>query len=312
MRFSCDALRSKLWPALAHLEIAPNGEPELAVHLFDSAQSGISMPVPPFRSWVAARGQLVETHGDQIIAAYEVPSEGFSMLDRSRGIAFHHVPDASRVPSFETAFPVRTILNAWLSGRGLQLVHSGAVGTEHGGVLLTGRGGSGKSNTCLACLDAGFLYAGDDYVVAGTGPDPRVHSIYNSAKLHAADVGRFPNLAAAVAHISTRDDEKSVFFVHRSMPASCARSLPIRAILLPRVTGRPDTRLVPASRADSLKAMAPSTVFQLAGAGRGEFQAMARLAAQVPSYALELGTDRAQIPGVIREFLASRTMEAVT
>jgi hypothetical protein len=183
------------------------------------------------------------------------------------------------------------------------LVHSGAVGTDRGGVLLTGRGGSGKSNTCLACLDAGFLYAGDDYVVSGTNPAPTVHSIYNSAKLHANDVERFPSLAPALAHASTRDDEKSVLFIHRFRRAACARSLPIRAILLPRVTGLRETRLVPVSRAEGLKAMAPSTVFQLAGAGRNEFTAMARVAAQVPSFALELGTDRACIPGVIRDLL---------
>ena len=312
VRFSCDELREKIWPALAHLEVATQAAPELILHIVDSTRSRVHLPAPPFASWVAAKGQLVETHGDQIFAAYEMPSEGLSVLDRSAGVGFFHVPDALRIPSFETAFPVRTLLNAWLGGRGLQLVHSGAVGTEHGGVLLTGRGGSGKSNTCLACLDAGFLYAGDDYVVAGSGPDPRVHGIYNSAKLHAADVGRFPNLARALAHASTRDDEKSVLFLQRTMPSACARDLPIRAILLPRVTGQRDTRIVPASRAESLKAMAPSTVFQLAGAGRGEFQAMARLAAHVPSFALELGTDRAQIPGIIREFLATRVPEPVT
>ena len=88
-------------------------------------------------------------------------------------------------------------------------------------------------------------------------------------------------------------------------PDAVAEALPIRAILLPRVTGRPDTRMTPVPRAQSLKAMAPTTMFQLAGAGRGEFHAMARLAAQVPSYALELGTDRTRIPDVIREFLAA-------
>ena len=43
-----------------------------------------------------------------------------------------------------------------MSDRNLQYVHAGAVGNKNGGILLVGKGGSGKSSTALACLKSDF------------------------------------------------------------------------------------------------------------------------------------------------------------
>jgi hypothetical protein len=62
--------------------------------------------------------------------------------------------------------------------------------------------------------------------------------------------------------------------------------------------------LKPASPAAGLAALAPSTIFQLPGAGKEAFQAMGQLVRQVPCYQLNLGTDIGEIPEVILELLA--------
>jgi hypothetical protein len=92
-------------------------------------------------------------------------------------------------------------------------------------------------------------------------------------------------------------------FLHPHFPGKMLAGMPLKAILIPRVTGRPETTIVPASAAAALKALVPSTIFQLAGNERPTFQAMVQLARSIPAFEIGLGTEVAQIPDAIRRFL---------
>jgi hypothetical protein len=74
-----------------------------------------------------------------------------------------------------------------------------------------------------------------------------------------------------------------------------ASGFPIRAIVLPQIAHRQETRLKKAPPAASLAALAPSTIFQSAGADRRDFHNLVTFVREVPSYALELGTE---LPGI--------------
>jgi hypothetical protein len=54
-----------------------------------------------------------------------------------------------------------------------------------------------------------------------------------------------------------------------------------------------------------LAALAPSTLFQLPGAGSTAIKTMKKLVGQVPGYILELGTDTAKIPETILGLLSN-------
>jgi len=54
----------------------------------------------------------------------------------------------------------------------------------------------------------------------------------------------------------------------------------------------------------ALKALAPSTILQLPGAGQKALRSIAKLLKQVPCYVLELGIDQERIPGVILDLLS--------
>ena len=88
-------------------------------------------------------------------------------------------------------------------------------------------------------------------------------------------------------------------FVHQHAPEKTVPGFPLRALLLPRVTGRPATTLNPASKSAALLALAPSTIIQLHTAGRDALERMTALVRQVPCYNLELGTDIAGIAPVL-------------
>ena len=100
-------------------------------------------------------------------------------------------------------------------------------------------------------------------------------------------------------------DEKAVFLVNRFAPEQMAASMPLRAILVPRISGLPDTTVVPGTAMAALAALAPSTIFQLPGEPGAELSAMAELVRAVPVFALHLGTDFAQIPERIDELMRS-------
>ena len=304
LRFAGVSMLTPLLTALSHLITTEEAVPSLTIHIWDKAASGCGLPSLPIEPGTrVVRGHIAGEEGDRIQMAMCTGYQGVSMYDTWSETALFFTPDAKQIPSYETAFPFRFILNWWIRKHNRQLAHCGAVGTDAGAVLLTGKGGSGKSNTTLTCLEAGMLYAGDDYTVLDVEDKPHVHSLYNSAKLEPADAKYFPTLHDAVRFEGTAGIEKSVLFLAQHFPERMFLEAPVRAILLPNVTAGDETSVTPVSGAACLAAMAPGTLFQLPGAGREEFQLMARFARTTPIYRLDLGTDRSTIPGVIRKLL---------
>ena len=74
-------------------------------------------------------------------------------------------------------------------------------------------------------------------------------------------------------------------------------SAPLRAIAVPRITGR--LRVDHATSGTVIRAMAPSTVFGLFGATEGTLPLLARLASGVPGFVLELGDDAGEVANAV-------------
>ena len=305
LRFAGPAFEPHITPALEHVDCPPSPSPGLTVLLWDRASTGVALPDPPWpENAYVVRGEIDGLRNERIQIAISPGFRGLSLFDTAKNIAIFHVPDAARIPYYESSSPLRTIFHWWLARRGRQLAHAGAVGVQGRGVLLAGKGGSGKSVSCLTCLCAGMEYAGDDYTVLNLDSRPVVSSLYSSAKVHPHDLPRFPELGAAVADLTGSEQEKAVLFLQRARPELIARQLEVHAILLPRVVGSGRTTLHKVSAAAGLRSLAPSTIFQLPGAGRSAFEAISQFVKSTPSYVLEIGGDTAEIPAVIRDLLA--------
>lgn len=318
LRFAGDSLVAPLTRAIAHLETSPYERPALSVDLWDSASTGIDISSliefviemvwrVPFDA-LSARQEVRGLHSDRVHTTYELGSRVLTMFDTQEREAVYWVRDAADLPYYERGAPLRTLLNWWLAQRGLHCVHAGAVGTEHGAVLLTGKGGSGKSTTALACLDSELRYAADDYCMISTGRDPHVHSLYNTGKLNgASDLERQPRFAPWVVNPERMGDEKLLIFLHEHVPDRLLVSAPLRAIVLPQVTERTTPTLEPVSAGVALRALAPTTMFQLPGAAGKAMLTMASLVKSLPCYRLQLGTDIAAGPAHLAELLAALT-----
>lgn len=306
LRFAGTAMLERIGGALAHLETTAAGG-GLVVDVWDSASTGGAQPpVPGDRLEDGMDGPVYyyEQAGVQALARWRT----LSVLDGEAGHAWFWAPDAAGMASWDWAAPLRAILHWWLGRHGILLVHAGAVGVPEGGVLLVGRGGSGKSTTSLACLDAGLRYAGDDYVAIEMRPELRVHSLYCSGKLEPHQAARFPNLGDAVANADHAADEKAVVWIERMRPGGSVAGFPLRAVIVPRVVAvEAESRVVSLAAPAALAALAPSTIFQQHPPQPNALAEMATLVRSVPCYSLELGSDIGRIPDAIVPLLEGRS-----
>jgi hypothetical protein len=297
------AMLDMQFPSFAHVETELIQEPALTVHIWDSSSTETPAPaLPPTRGGDEVRGTLYYFGDDTVKAAYQPGTDTLSVFDLASREAWYWTNDARELPYWDRAEPVRQILHWWLDSLGAQRLHAGAVGNESGGVVIVGKSGSGKSTTALSALDSPLAYAGDDCVAVATDPEPFVYSLYNTGKLHPGHLEKFEELRPAVSNLGGLDYEKAIVYIHAHFPEKTASGFPLRAVLLPKITGG-ETRVVPVSPATGLAALAPSTILQLPPIEPRAFAAMARLVERVPSYRLELGPDVRAIPGVVIDLM---------
>jgi len=309
-----EQISDALTPALAHLRVANEDPVDLTVFLWDTRSSGEPLsPLitllteriasDPFK-WLTARHEIVEISNDRVPATLDHWSGAFSLYDRETARAVYWVDDAGAVPYFERGAPLRTLLSWWLSDVGYQSVHAAGVGEATGGVLLAGKGGSGKSTTALRCMDAGLGYLADDYCMFSVDGPPHAFSMYNTAKLNGiADLQRQPRFLPMVENTEAAGDEKLLMFLQRHVPDRLVLSFPIRAVLVPQVTDSSATTVSEISPGVALAALGPTTLLQRPGSADGALRAMGELVRRVPCYELRLGADAADAPATIARLL---------
>jgi hypothetical protein len=219
-----------------------------------------------------------------------------SVFDAEANASWYWTGDAARLPGWECASPIRHVLHWWLSSQGLQQVHGGSIGTERGAVLIVGRGGRGKSTSTLSALGTGLKYVGDDYVAVELAPKPIVHSLYNSGKLEPHHLVRFPHLRELATldvsdPLTDFEKPKAIVYVHAHFPEQTVSSLPLIGIVIPTIDLSRPTAILPASRGEALRALAPSTLLQLHVGDQGLLSGLTALVAQLPAFTLRLGPD---------------------
>lgn len=228
-----------------------------------------------------------------------------SLFFPERKTAFYAASSLEAIPGFEQAAPFRTILYWALRVWGKQAIHAACVGTESGGVLIAGRGGTGKSCTSLTALKRGMMFLGDDYVMIDASQDPPMaYSLFSSAKLNVLDRGRFPDFGALWDDFGGEQipGEKAVVCLSEAFGPQMASMIPLRAILIPEITGGVKTERVPIDRASALRELAPTALFQFPGAGQQDFQRMAELVRKLPCHRLRIGTDSDSLVETLRSF----------
>lgn len=191
------------------------------------------------------------------------------------------------LPVWESMRPLRFALRWAAVHQGGALVHTAAVAGERGAALLVGAAGAGKSTTTFACLGRGLDVLGDDYcLVEREHGQTVVHSTYLLGTLDDRSLSMLPHLRERVVAEGLRG--KSLVRLDRLADGTgTAPAVALCAVV--QAPGEP-TRLVPTSRVGVLRALAPSTMFQIAGLQRETWEAMVAALRDLPAFELRVGS----------------------
>jgi hypothetical protein len=254
--------------------------------------------------------QITVQSSDRRYVAQQLPNT-LTCLDRNQSHIVGSIAWNPWVFIYERAKPFARLLLEWHNDQGIQVIHGGLVAKNGQGALLVGKSGSGKSTSSLACLCGGLDFLGEDFVGLEITKEGTVigHSLYNSVFLERNHSKRFEKLNAHVIRGQHSNERKAGVLLSEGFSSRLKRSVPIRALVLPQVNETiVQSRFRSASKGEALLGLGPSCLFQIPSRGAGSFPKLAELAAIVPSYHLELGSDLTSIPSAIGKILSEREL----
>lgn len=299
LRCAGQAILDAYFPALRGNLTLTHHNADFEICLFESALSGVSLPAHPISLETALpKSERAILHTVQYRAALDVNSEVLQLLEPARRRAIVWQRDTSK-STHHRAAPLLQTLSWWLERRNCIVAHAAAVGICGTGVLLTGRGGSGKSTTALHCLIAGMQYVSDDYcAVTSDARGWNAYHLYNTGKIASDNLHRLP--ASVSGQLDDIGIDKRVIFIEPGL--SVARTLRLTAVIVPQICPG-DARLEPLSVLKAVQALALSTVFQTLGDDVNRVRLLTQLCRDLPCMSLRLGDDPTVLPQVLQGYL---------
>ena len=236
--------------------------PDLTIVFWD--EQATCWNTPPYDESMSSGSRMIFRDGKSRFA-WDTDSRCWTTYNSITKRGYWQVPRLTSVEAHEFAAPFRKIFHWWSSDLGMQLVHAAAVGRSEGGVLLVGRGGSGKSTSALSVLGHDLMFAGDDYCLVSLDGNPRVFSLYGTGKLDAQSASKLPLLEQSFHASDLRIQDKAVICAAQIFPESMIHQMPLRAIVVPNIAHHREPQLSRISGAEALRAVAPSTLLQMPG-----------------------------------------------
>ncbi|MCF8055642.1 MAG: hypothetical protein K9K37_03270 [Desulfocapsa sp.] len=309
LTYSSDILEHSLFKAFEHLEITgTDAEAAFTIFACDSDILDCALPGYGWLTDISKNKEEIVTYNSEDIHVLYNPKSGiFSMFDNGNNRGYYYLPKAGQLPFYEKAAPMRMLLHWWCEKSGLALVHAAAIGGDTAGILLAGRSGTGKSTTAIMAARNGFKFLGDDYIVLENKSGPVVHSAYNSVKFRWEMLERVP--AAGDLSLNNQKDEKGYFYLRDHQPDALRRSLPLKAVLLPVISGNQKSYFDRVPQSKGLMGLAASSIFQMPGSGKQTLKTLAAILQGIPVYQMSLGKDNAEIMDALKRFMAAGEIE---
>jgi hypothetical protein len=301
-----DRYRHRLTEAIEFAGVSERARTRAAWRLtaIDGAVSGLGIP-PEWKFPITSPRHLErlhQSHDGQLTVRYNPPSLTWSVICSARRLAAIWTADAEQLPDWDDSAPCREMFHWMTLSTDCFLAHSAAIGIGNDGILLTGPGGSGKSTTAAAAAVSGLMTIGDDFVLI----DPRsghAHALYDTIKLDTRSSAWFAELAAHAVNPRRDPSAKSRVHLLRSRPSAFAHQLRIKAIVLPRTGGQTTTTIAPATVAEAMRALVPTTICLIRG---GEIETIRKSAAflrGLPAYRCNLGADPREAVATLSAFI---------
>jgi hypothetical protein len=223
------------------------------------------------------------------------------LLDRAarRGIVW--LPQR-QAPKWELSRPACPLIQASLFDGPWTVAHGGAVGRNGRVLLLAGKGNAGKTTAALACAEAGWDYAGDDYILANSRTG-RIEPLYTSARLRIDMAGAFAHILPAISRGVSHDngDSRHELALGDILGPTRSKGGQLTAILLPRRQGASRPEFTPARYADAFHALFVPTSQGVPGSLKTFSKKLSALVALAPAFFVDTG----QVPSAIPDAFAA-------
>jgi hypothetical protein len=304
LRASGELFRKRLTRAI---EFARTDTPRSGgwhITALDGARGGAFGAPPDWTFPLTSQRHLERLHQSpdgRMSVRYNPDTRTWNLVSHARRAAIIWTADASNLPDWDDSAPCRDLFHWMTLPEASFLAHGAAIGINGKGILLAGAGGSGKSTTTAAAVHGGLNTVGDDFLLI----DPertRAHALYDTIKLDVRSAAWFPQIAAHAVNKEHVPAFKARVHVSESLPLAFVTSLPLDAILLPRVGQHARTEITPATSAEALRALVPSTIFLVRGGEPETIRKASSFLRGMPAYHCLLGAEPSEAISVITDF----------
>lgn len=309
IRFSSEELSLLLSNALAHREVdSSEVDPSEGTHseILDSS-------APDLKVYVVLRSEIPQRAPAAISCAmqkdiswrFHGDSSIIELYSANKSCAYCIIDDATSIKYWTLASPFRRIFDWFFSRHGVEMIHGAAIGIGEKAVLITGPGGSGKSTTAMQCYLAGLNYFSDDHVaVSGDGV---VHGMYRTLKV----LHNNPFFSTALGRVLPCNADKKVFVLDSPSVDTLPQSASIEAVLVPRFTESLETRINKADVTHRAPELSPFALKQSRWITSAQGSILRGLMNSLPCYFLELGSEIARVPSIIRDFCSNTDVHVI-
>lgn len=227
----------------------------------------------------------------------------WQFYDKENCIGVQLMADPSSLPDWDSGSPLRNFLRWTLSGVHSGFLHSGALAEDGRGIMLVGPGGSGKSGTVLAGLNAGLQSVGDDYILGRTdAQNPgcvTVEPLFNTLKNDTSGLERLGIIPVGPKNWQGKHQFTFQDLVSRPPDAS----LLMGALCVPEITGGHTTTFELMPHQEAFLALAQTGFSQMPGDLAQNFKFCSEVVKRLPTFRLKLGVEPTEIAESIRQFI---------
>ncbi len=190
----------------------------------------------------------------------------------------------------------------WARANDKLLFHAAAVGTGGKGVLVAGRGGSGKSTFAISCLAEGLDFVSDDYTLLTASGPLQAMPLYTVVALREDMYQQFPQLGKPLMEPDgsfVGGKPQFQLSSHRLSP-----SLDIQAIVMPKIMGDAEPSIAAISPGKVMTQLIHSTITQIESRrDTALILQMAQRLSVLPIYEMRMSTDLKKNPAFLRSFI---------
>ncbi len=260
----------------------------------------------PFQKEDYQRQGLLEGYNDtNFFTAFQHGADTYSFYDQAKNLGHYLVRDASLLPFWELSAPFRNIIHWWTKETDYQVIHAAHLDFDGVGILLSGKGGSGKSSTTLGSVLQGKKTLGEDYILVDT-KNAFGYSLYRTGKLGHEAMKRFPELDHSLETVGQINEDKMAFFLDDQIEDSMLTYGKLKYHFIPSINFSSSTQIESTASAEGFKQMAPSTIFQLPRLQESNFRKCGNLCKSLETYRILLGNEPKEINDAIEEFVYSK------